>query len=148
VIGRSRIAFDGVQARQRCLGCGLRGGRYRGVRGRAISTTSSTVTSSRATFSSPTEAWPRYSISTKLVPQKKSVSEAVGAITTTAAMIPGYLTRPGRYAGSRGDRFLAQYFDDKGSQWKLGMLAGDGRFLRRVEVSITNPRVPDVHARW
>src|SRR5271157_1543075 len=36
-----------------------------------------------------------------------------------------------------GDRILVQYFDDRTSQWKVGILsAADGKLLRPVDVSL------------
>jgi len=46
-------------------------------------------------------------------------------------------------AGSRGDRILVQYFDDKASQWKVGILsAADGKFLQTVDVTLTTQGFP------
>ena len=42
-----------------------------------------------------------------------------------------------------GDRILVQYFDDKASQWKVGILsAADGKFLRPVDVTLTTEGFP------
>ena len=43
----------------------------------------------------------------------------------------------------RGDRMLVQYFDDKASQWKVGIIsATDGRFLRPVDIDLTAQGFP------
>ena len=42
-----------------------------------------------------------------------------------------------------GERILVQYFDDKASQWKVGILsAADGKFLRPVDVTLTTEGFP------
>lgn len=43
----------------------------------------------------------------------------------------------------RGDRMLVQYFDDKASQWKVGIIsATDGKFLRPVDIDLTAQGFP------
>ena len=42
-----------------------------------------------------------------------------------------------------GDRILVQYFDDQASQWKVGIIsAADGKFLSRVDISLTTQGFP------
>ena len=43
----------------------------------------------------------------------------------------------------RGDRIVVKYFDDKASQWKVGILsAADGKFLGPVDISLTTQGFP------
>jgi eukaryotic-like serine/threonine-protein kinase len=42
-----------------------------------------------------------------------------------------------------GDRIVVKYFDDKATQWKVGILsAADGKFLRPVDVTLTTQGFP------
>jgi Tol biopolymer transport system component len=43
----------------------------------------------------------------------------------------------------RGDRVLVQYYDDKSSQWKVGIIsAADGKLLQTVDISPVNQGFP------
>jgi len=48
-----------------------------------------------------------------------------------------------QYFSHRGDRILVQYFDDKASRWKVGIIsASDGKFLRPVDIDLTTQTFP------
>jgi Tol biopolymer transport system component len=43
----------------------------------------------------------------------------------------------------RGDRILVQYYDDKASQWKVGIIsASDGKLLQTADISLANQGFP------
>jgi serine/threonine protein kinase len=43
----------------------------------------------------------------------------------------------------RGDRVLVQYYDDKSSQWKVGIIsAAEGKLLQTVDISLVNQGFP------
>jgi Tol biopolymer transport system component len=49
----------------------------------------------------------------------------------------------GQSLSHRGDRIVIKYFDDKASQWKVGLLsAADGKFLGPVDISLTTQGFP------
>ena len=43
----------------------------------------------------------------------------------------------------RGDRILVQYYDDKSSQWKIGIIsAADGKLLQTTDISLVKQGFP------
>jgi Tol biopolymer transport system component len=43
----------------------------------------------------------------------------------------------------RGDRILVEYYDDKASEWKVGVIsAGDGKLLQTADISLTDQGFP------
>jgi len=47
------------------------------------------------------------------------------------------------YFSHRGDRIVVNYYDNKASQWKVGMLSAvDGKFLGPVDISLTTQGFP------
>jgi Tol biopolymer transport system component len=43
----------------------------------------------------------------------------------------------------RGDRILVQYYDDKSSEWKVGIISAvDGKLLQTADISLANQGFP------